>query len=98
MDISKPYGTKMKLPKNPTRYWDDVADTWQHTNRQKVLRSISDILNTRLLDTWLPTEKVQYLLKTDLFDESLTDGLLPLLSRHAERITGIDISSDIVTA
>ncbi len=82
---------------NPN-YWNDVAKTWQHTSQQKVLRSISDVLNNRLFGAWLPTEKVQRLLKTDLFDESLTDGLYPLLSQHTENVVGIDISVDTVTA
>lgn len=80
-----------------TEYWNEIAYTWQHTKQQKLLRSISDMLNIRLFDAWLPTEKVSSLLKTDLFDESLTDGLYPLLSQHTERIVGIDISANIVT-
>ena len=79
-------------------YWNDIAKTWQQTKQQKLLRSVSDILNNRLFDAWLPAEKVPSLLKTDLFDESLTDGLYPLLSRYADRITGIDVSNNIVTA
>jgi SAM-dependent methyltransferase len=88
----------MDAQKIKSCYWNDVAEQWQQTNRHKVLRSLSDTLNSRLFDSWLSPERVQSLLKTDLFDESLTDGLYPLLAQHAECITGIDISPDIVAA
>lgn len=88
----------MKARKAESCYWDDIADRWHHTYQQKILRYISDVLNARLFAAWLPADKVGSLLKTDLFDESLTDGLYPLLARHAEKVTGIDISNDIVAA
>lgn len=85
---------------NPQKadYWNEVTKTWQHSNRQKLLRFISDVLNYRLFDNWLPPKKVNRLLKTDLFDESLTDGLYPLLSKHAKSIVGIDISTAAINA
>lgn len=79
-------------------YWNTVSRTYQQTDQQKLLRCISDLINISLFTTWLPSEKAQSLLKTDLFDESLTDGLYPLLSHHAERVVGIDITSDFVAA
>jgi len=75
-----------------------VQNTWKHTKHQKLLRSISDILNNRLFDAWLPTETVNCLLKTDLFDESLTDGLYPLLSKHANSVVGIDTSEAVINS
>lgn len=84
-------------PKN-ANYWNEIANTWQHTNQQKLLRLISDTLNDRLFDNWLAPKKVNRLLKTDLFDESLTDGLYPLLSKRAKSVVGIDISAATINA
>jgi SAM-dependent methyltransferase len=57
----------------------------------------SDIVNRALLERWLPT-RLESVLKTDLFDECVSDGLYPALARHAERVNGIDVSPAVVTA
>ncbi len=86
-----------KTTKN-TKYWDEVAKTWQYTIRQRVLRSISDMLNNRLLDRWLPKRRVDCLLKTDLFDESLTEGASSLLATRAKKAVGIDNSVAVLNS
>jgi SAM-dependent methyltransferase len=55
-------------------------------------------VNTALLARWLPDGRVERLLKTDLFDEALSDGLYPQLRQRAQHIVGIDISAAIVSA
>jgi SAM-dependent methyltransferase len=60
-------------------------------------RRYSDRVNARLVARRLPG-RYGRVLKTDLFDESLTDGLLPVLRARAERVTGVDVSPAIVAA
>jgi ubiquinone/menaquinone biosynthesis C-methylase UbiE len=69
-----------------------VAETWQKTKPQKFWRAHSDAVNVALLERWLPTEQVECVLKTDLFDEACSTGLYPQLASKAQRVVGIDIS------
>jgi SAM-dependent methyltransferase len=78
-------------------YWDRVAEDWT-TPRDRIWRIHSDIINAALLEQWLPLKKVRRLLKTDLFDEAVAEGVYPALRQHADQITGIDISPRIVAA
>ncbi len=55
-------------------------------------RAYNDAVNTALFGRWLSHHKADSLLKTDLFDESLGDGLYSLLELHAKKVVGIDIS------
>lgn len=57
----------------------------------------SDIVNRSLLERWLPTG-LESVLKTDLFDECVSDGLYPTLALHAGRVAGIDVSPAVVDA
>jgi SAM-dependent methyltransferase len=81
-----------------TCYWDVVGEAWRRTRPQPLWRAHSDAVNTALLARWLPDARVARLLKTDLFDEVLSDGLYPQLTQCAHRIVGIDISASIVGA
>ena len=54
----------------------------------------SDAVNKRLLERWLPGS-VDSLLKTDLYDESVSGGLYPLLAGRAQRVVGIDVSAQV---
>lgn len=79
-------------------YWDLVADDWS-TNRPHALwRRHSDSVNSALLREWLPSPQVASLLKTDLFDEAVSEGLYPLLVEYAGQVVGIDVSQSIVDA
>jgi SAM-dependent methyltransferase len=57
----------------------------------------SDLVNRALLERWLPTG-LESVLKTDLFDECVSDGLYPTLALHAGRVAGIDVAPAVVTA
>jgi SAM-dependent methyltransferase len=63
--------------------------------RDTLWRAHSDAVNARLLRRWLP-ERSRRALKTDLFDEAVTDGLYPAIAERAERVTGIDVSEATV--
>jgi SAM-dependent methyltransferase len=79
-------------------YWDAVGEMWQRTSPQPFWRAHSDAVNAVLLARWLPSPRVERLLKTDLFDEAFSDGLYPQLARRARRIVGIDIAASIIRA
>jgi Methylase involved in ubiquinone/menaquinone biosynthesis len=82
----------MKNLGEKSNYWDKVAKTWQVTRPQILWRAHSDAINTALLARWLSENPVERLLKTDLFDESVGEGLYPFLSSRALSVVGIDLS------
>ncbi len=79
-------------------YWDSVAETWQRTHPQALWRAHSDAVYSALLAEWLPAEPVARVLKTDLFDEACSAGLVPLLRSRAQHAVGIDLSSVTIGA
>ena len=52
----------------------------------------SDAVNRALLIRWWPVSQIETLLKTDLFDEAVSDGLSHWLNSRAKRAFCIDIS------
>ena len=74
-------------------YWNAVADLQPPEVRCQAWRRYADRLNADLVRRFLPAaEPFRRALKTDLFDETLGEGLTPLLTGLAENIAGIDIS------
>jgi len=61
-------------------------------------RSHSDAVNQRFLDRHLAGRSFSSALKTDLFDESVTEGVIPLLRERAEEVIGIDLLPEVVSA
>lgn len=59
-------------------------------------RHHSDRINTALLRRWLPANRIDLLLKTDLFDEAIAEGLHSILTFHAKRLIGIDLSLSVI--
>ena len=51
-----------------------------------------------MFQRWIGTDVVNSLLKTDLFDEAVGEGLVPVLSESAREVIGIDVSVDVVQA
>jgi SAM-dependent methyltransferase len=80
------------------RYWDRVIGRWNDQQKDTVWRAHSDAVNAALLTKWLPSQPLRHILKTDLFDEAVSEGLYPLLQSRAERVTGIDLSPQVVNA
>jgi len=81
----------------PGGYWDSVLAAWEPTLAHRLWRAHSDAVNVRLLRRWLvgtsPGGKV---LKTDLFDEAVGEGLYPeLAARHGE-VIGVDVAPAVV--
>lgn len=82
----------LQVVNTDARYWDRVAETWHAEGRHALWRRHSDAVNRALVAGWLPEAPVDRLLKTDLFDEVVTDGLAAQLGRRARRVVGIDVS------
>jgi SAM-dependent methyltransferase len=76
--------------------WDVAVE--QAASRETPLwRLQSDMVNRALLERWLPTG-LGSVLKTDLFDECVSDGLYPELALHAGQVAGVDVSPAVVAA
>jgi len=84
--------------RNETEYWDASAETWQQAGQHVLWRVHSDAVNKALFACWLPEERVERLLKTDLFDEACCDGLYPFLASRTQTLIGIDLSAATVRA
>jgi SAM-dependent methyltransferase len=75
-----------------THYWNTVAYEWTQMRHDRLWRAHSDAVNRALFDRWLPARRVPCLLKTDLFDETVGEGLDVLLLDRADKVIGIDVS------
>ncbi len=77
--------------------WDVVAELWKAAPSQALWRRYSDEVNSALARRWLPPRSGT-MLKTDLWDEAMGDGLYPSLVERADRVVGVDVSAQIVAA
>jgi SAM-dependent methyltransferase len=77
--------------------WDAVVRAWRETPATLLLRAYSDAANRRLLERWVPT-RAGRVLKTDVFDEAVAEGLAPFLARRADALVAIDASPAAVEA
>jgi SAM-dependent methyltransferase len=75
--------------------WDDLARSWLEEEPQALWRRHADAVNRRLLERWLPAASPR-VLKTDLFDDAVGEGVLPLLEQRAGTVFGLDISRIVV--
>jgi SAM-dependent methyltransferase len=79
-----------------TDVWAGMAELWLDGEPQRLWRRHSDRVNAALVERWLPP--VGSVLKTDLFDEAVSEGLYPALAERAQRVIGIDTSERVVQA
>lgn len=77
--------------------WNDALAAWRATPANALLRSYSDLVNRRLIGRWLPHVHMARVLKTDLFDEAVGEGLYPELRTAGATVVGIDVSTAVVT-
>lgn len=83
----------MKPDESP-QYWDSVSRAFTKGAQHSLWRSHSDQINISLLEDWLGSRRITYILKTDLFDEAVSQGLYPYLSEHARVVYGIDLAAE----
>ncbi len=58
-------------------------------------RCHSDYVNAELLRRWVPPTGIGRVLKTDLYDEALGEGLYPFLATIGAKVVGIDVSQSV---
>jgi O-antigen/teichoic acid export membrane protein/ubiquinone/menaquinone biosynthesis C-methylase UbiE len=73
-------------------YWEHVGARWQQSQPNKLWRAHSDAVNRAWLAACWPERRVERVLKTDMFDEAVGEGMYRLLVSRARFVTGIDIS------
>jgi SAM-dependent methyltransferase len=76
---------------DPTAYWDAVARR-NDADVPPLWRLHADLATLALLARWLPAGRSRRILKTDLYDETCSDGLVPVLAARAAHVAGIDVS------
>ena len=77
--------------------WNSRAAPWLQAPVQPLWRRHSDAVNSLLLAEWLHG-RPDSVLKTDLWDEAVGEGIYPALARRTDRVVGIDVSSAVVAA
>lgn len=82
---------------DPTAYWDAVARS-RDGSPPALWRTHADLATRALLERWLPAGRVPRLLKTDLYDETCSDGLVPHLAARAGGVIGVDVSPVIAAS
>jgi len=75
--------------------WEGFPGTYQAQGPQRLWRTHSDSVNKALVARWKPVEQGETLLKTDLFDEAVGEGLSPLLASQAKSVFYTDLSPEI---
>ena len=75
--------------------WEGFPGTYQAQGPQRLWRSHSDAVNEALVARWWPVGQIETLLKTDLFDEAVGEGLSPLLSSRATSVFYTDLSLEV---
>ena len=83
-------------PDQSPHYWDRVSRTFTRGAQQSLWRAHSDWVNMTLLEDWLGGRQFADILKTDLFDEAVSQGLYPFLRERAHTIHGIDVAAESV--
>lgn len=78
------------------KYWSHIAEVWKRKHPQELWRRHSDSVNSDLLRRWLRSNPGAHILKTDLFDEVVSDGLFPLLLEYSDQLIGVDLSPEMV--
>jgi SAM-dependent methyltransferase len=74
-----------------TDYWN--SRQWPDDCTAQLWRRHSDRVNGALLSRRLRRGPVQWTLKTDLFDEAISDGIYPLLAARPDAMIGINLSA-----
>jgi SAM-dependent methyltransferase len=81
-------------PDRSAHYWNSISQTFVLDKQQSLWRSHSDQINISLLGKWMDGRQFDALLKTDLFDEAMSQGLYPLRREHAVAVYGIDVAQE----
>ncbi len=72
--------------------WDRYGSQWVNERPHQLWRKHSDSVNVALIEQWLPEKGLRRVLKTDLFDEAVSDGVCSAIARRAQEVVGLDVS------
>ena len=78
--------------------WEAAVAPLLEAQAEVLWRAHCDAVNGAQLARWLPAGPRARLLKTDLWDEAMGQGQLPLLAAHAGLVAGIDFVPAVVAA
>ncbi len=78
--------------------WESVIEPLLRAPAEALWRLHSDAVNAELLTRWLRGSVCSRLLKTDLFDEAMGEGLYPLLATHARNVAALDFARPVLAA
>jgi SAM-dependent methyltransferase len=78
-------------------YWHLAIQDFATERSHELWRRHSDRINRELLERWLVAQPAGLVLKTDLFDEAVSEGLVPFLEGRADGVVGIDVSQFVLT-
>jgi SAM-dependent methyltransferase len=88
----------MRSAAHEPRRWENALEPLLSAPSGGVWRLHSDAVNATLFSRWLPGQHCTNLLKTDLYDEAMGDGLYPLLAKRAARVAALDIAPSVLAA
>lgn len=88
-------GQPVSADEADARMWSDVGADWIAGSYQTLWRRHSDRIATALIARWMPGG-ARNVLKTDLFDEAISEGLYAALQSRAGAVHGIDIARTTV--
>ncbi len=75
--------------------WKGFPGACRERDWQRLWRRHSDAVNNALLIRWSSGGQREYLLKTDLFDEAVGDGMFQTLAALAKKVFYIDTSFEV---
>jgi SAM-dependent methyltransferase len=78
--------------------WSQTLERWTATRANALWRAHSDAVNMALIGRWVPEKGIGRVLKTDLFDEAVGEGLVGELMARAEEVVGVDLAPPVVDA
>ena len=81
-----------------TEEWSRTLEGWAPTRANALWRAHSDAVNAALIRRWLSDQGLGRVLKTDLFDEAVGEGLVGELKGRAEEVVGVDLAPPVVDA
>lgn len=81
-----------------SKYWSSVSSGFIAGNVQNLWRDHADRVNGLMLGEWLSARRFEHILKTDIFDEAVGNGLFPYLSNYSDKVSGVDIGAETVAA
>jgi len=80
------------------RFWNEIGETCTEQHPDTLWRAHRDAVYAALVTCWLPAARLRRVLKTDLFDEAVAEGIYPVVHGRAGSIVGFDVSRRVTIA